>query len=290
MSIAANVRNYAGRRLIRGFTLIELLVVISIIALLVAILLPALGQARKAALRIQCGSNMRQFGIMAITYDTDYQALPCAKGYWGIAADVDLALRDYYNITHDMVVCPDGGPDIKTFGRNYHQWDYDGSTNRGANIGYMYVASQNNPPSRLSNNGWNTSTYQMLSEGFFPLHSTVREKYTFYDPANGNELTVPARQFSQHPMLFDVAYVSLIPGLSPNYVNSDAPSQASHAGRDLNATGTNVLFADGHVAWQPIRRGVSWRVFGRRNTDPFGFWTPAFEAPTSHSRYEPLAQ
>jgi prepilin-type N-terminal cleavage/methylation domain-containing protein/prepilin-type processing-associated H-X9-DG protein len=55
----------------RGFTLIELLVVISIIALLVGILLPALGAARSAARRIACASNMRQVGVAHVAYSTE---------------------------------------------------------------------------------------------------------------------------------------------------------------------------------------------------------------------------
>jgi len=56
----------------RGFTLIELLVVISIIALLVAILLPALSQAREEGKAIACASNLRQVGLAQVSYLNDY--------------------------------------------------------------------------------------------------------------------------------------------------------------------------------------------------------------------------
>jgi len=57
----------------RAFTLIELLVVIAIIALLIGILLPALGAARRSARRSVCISNLRQYGILMMSYGSDYE-------------------------------------------------------------------------------------------------------------------------------------------------------------------------------------------------------------------------
>lgn len=170
------------RRKFKGFTLIELLVVVAIIAILAAMLLPALARAREQARGAVCKGHLKDIGLGCMMYAQDHsESLPGSlvniSGGDSIVAD-DGTLYDNYSKMIGVFVCPSSSDTVISY--QYSEglsmvddsdtpvaWDqeddkpsgYSGNHDSGVNVLHLggHVEWK-------INNDWNASLYDTLGE------------------------------------------------------------------------------------------------------------------------------
>jgi prepilin-type N-terminal cleavage/methylation domain-containing protein/prepilin-type processing-associated H-X9-DG protein len=107
----------------KGFTLVELLVVIAVIGVLVALLLPAVQQAREAARRTACRSHLRNLGIALHNYHDAYGAFPFGFNEHETLWSAMVLPQLEQGVLYDTLIFQESGPG---------QWDADSANERAA--------------------------------------------------------------------------------------------------------------------------------------------------------------